>query len=62
MDPLRLQLFLTLAVQMAGLSPALATAVFLCAWQHLTRRWPLAGCMVQGMGEGLPRVVVVGLQ
>lgn len=62
MDPIRLQLFLTLAVEASELPLGLAGRVFLVALQHFMQRHPLAGCMLthSATWQGFPAVIAVG--
>lgn len=43
MDPVRLQLLLTVTLQQEGMSLDLATDIYLQALRQLHERWPLAG-------------------
>ena len=61
MDPLRLHLLLTLAVQTCGLSPVLASLVITQSLRQLYERWPLTGCGVK-YGGPTTYVIAVGRQ
>lgn len=47
MDPIRLHLFLTCALESCALPSPLAQLLFCQALRQLSERWPLAGCGVQ---------------
>ena len=61
MDPLRLQLFLTIAVSNPAFSLVLAQNIILRAQQQLSQRWPLVGCMIQHVST-TPFIITLGRQ
>lgn len=61
MDPLRLQLILTLTARNAHLSPALSAQCIAQARRQLAARWPLAGCVIAG-SVSAPAIISVGRQ
>lgn len=59
MDPVRLHLFLTLAVNACRLPPILAGLLFASALRQCQARWPLASCVVH-CSSGPPSMVAIG--